>query len=141
MPIHTFWDDDQKTIIQIQSKGQWTWEEFHKSLDQTVEMIESVDHRVDVINVECPGAVMPPGPPIIHFQRVTRLFENFSGLYITVITSSLSLMIMRTFTRLPMITVPDSFRAVNYLNEAYALIEADRTKEIGCHDASKHALG
>ncbi|MBZ0295513.1 MAG: hypothetical protein K8L99_23345 [Anaerolineae bacterium] len=126
MPIHTFWDNEDKTVVRVENEGKWTWDEFHLSLDEVASLIESVDHRVDVINVDRPGASMPPGPPVIHFQRATRMFAQYGSLNIVVVRSALNRSMLMTFARMLVGTTSSTLMILDSEDEAYAMIEADR---------------
>jgi hypothetical protein len=32
------WDDDPKSMIRCQAEGRWTWDDYHRALDQVVTM-------------------------------------------------------------------------------------------------------
>ncbi|MBZ0293490.1 MAG: hypothetical protein K8L99_13060 [Anaerolineae bacterium] len=127
MPVNTLWDNDEKTIIRVENEGHWTWEEFHHALENIVKMIESVDHHVDIINIDRPGASMPISSPIQHFQRAAQLFAPYSVLNINVISSPFARMLTKVLAGIPVISSP-YVKHVESLEEAYALIEADRAK-------------
>ena len=43
------WDDPEQTILHCSYEGEWVLDEYLASLDQGVHLMQSVDHRVDVI--------------------------------------------------------------------------------------------
>lgn len=87
MPLHVYWANEEKSILRCDSEGRWTWDEYHRSLDQVGEMAKTVSHRVDLINVECEGAKMPAGSPLPHFNRAIKVLPDNVGLNIVVIAS------------------------------------------------------
>jgi hypothetical protein len=50
MPIHSQWDNPEKTIILTTHSAEWMWDELHEH-DATVvaSLLESVDHAVSII--------------------------------------------------------------------------------------------
>jgi hypothetical protein len=48
--IHIVWDNDERTIIRHVYEGKWTLEEYYALIDQNYNEIDSVNHRVDIIN-------------------------------------------------------------------------------------------
>lgn len=49
MPIDTYWDNEEHTIIRADVTGLWTMDEANASRAKMFEMFDSVHHRVDVI--------------------------------------------------------------------------------------------
>jgi hypothetical protein len=128
MPLHLSWDDSEQTIIRCESEGHWTWEEYHAALDQVVEMMRGVNRRVDLINVERPGASIPPGSPTSHFKRSTKILPANLGINVVVIASSVGRMMASVMKLMPGNDM-DSIRLVRDLEQAYALIAEERAKE------------
>jgi hypothetical protein len=68
MGVTVSWDNDQKTIICYDFHGRWTWEDFYASTAQAFAMTRNVTHRVDVICLIHPGAVLPANA-MYHFRQ------------------------------------------------------------------------
>jgi len=49
MPISVTWDNPEKTVICFTFEERWTWDEYHAAADRISEMVNSVNHRVDLI--------------------------------------------------------------------------------------------
>lgn len=49
MAIKVFWDNFNHTAVRFEFSGNWSWNSFRHQLQQAISMIQSVDHRVDVI--------------------------------------------------------------------------------------------
>jgi hypothetical protein len=49
MGITAVWDNDEKTIIRYIYDGSWTWDDFYTAFGQAYKMIDTVNHRVDII--------------------------------------------------------------------------------------------
>ena len=62
MSVTVRWYNDDKKIIYYEFTGKWTWEEFEPAYDETIRMMDSVDHKIDFIlwlNTDyiAPGAI------------------------------------------------------------------------------------
>lgn len=51
MPVEAHWDNDAHTVIRYEVYGHWTVEEFWVAYEQGRAMINSVEHRVDFIQI------------------------------------------------------------------------------------------
>jgi hypothetical protein len=50
MPVHSSWDDLNRTVIRTTHSAEWTWDELHQHDTQVVvPMLESVHHNVALI--------------------------------------------------------------------------------------------
>jgi hypothetical protein len=128
MTIHVLWDDEAKTIIRSESEGNWTWEEYHESLSQIVQMVQSVNHRVDLIHRRLPGSVRPPSSGMAHYQRAMRILPENTGLNVVINTNTIARSVANIFTRLYGRRTRGAIVLVGSLEEAYKLIAADRAK-------------
>lgn len=126
MTMHVYWDNEYKTILRCESEGRWTWEEYHQALNQVVDMIESVPHRVDLMNVPRRGAVTPSGSAMPHFQRALRILPSNTGLNVIVNTNAFGRAIISMFSKLYGRHTGGNIAAVGTLEEAYALIARTR---------------
>lgn len=128
MPIHVFWDNDEKAVIQSEGEGYWTWDEFHQAFDQVVVMMKSVPHRVDLINNRGTGSRMPSSSPMPHFQRVMRNMPPNAGMMVMISNSAFGRVMVNLFSK-----VRGSRRLfmVASLDEARALIANERAKQAG----------
>jgi hypothetical protein len=127
MPLCVFWDDPEKTILRCESEGRWTWEEYHAALEQVRDMISSVDHRVDLINGERPGAIMPSGSVLTHFQRASKILPPNLGANVIVIKSSMARTMAAVFSKMPGNNI-DKVKLTNSLEDAYTFIRRERAK-------------
>ena len=50
MGIQVEWDNAEKTIIRHIYEGMWTIDDYYGLIDENFRQIDSVDHRVDIIN-------------------------------------------------------------------------------------------
>ncbi|NDJ77945.1 MAG: hypothetical protein GYB65_16975 [Chloroflexi bacterium] len=58
--ITTEWDNEQKTAIRVTYQPGWTWDDVEHNMTVELELLESVSHRVDVIE-DFRGTRLPPG--------------------------------------------------------------------------------
>jgi hypothetical protein len=128
MTIHVLWDDAAKTIIRSESEGQWTWEEYHESLARIVEMVRSVDHRVDLIQLRRPGSTPPSSSGMPHYQRAMRILPENTGLNVIINTNTIARSVANIFTRLYGRRTRGAIVLVGSLDEAHKVITADRAK-------------
>ena len=49
MGITAEWINDEKTILHQFYAGEWTWDDYEASIRERTAMLDSVDHKVDVI--------------------------------------------------------------------------------------------
>lgn len=68
MGITAEWDNPEKTVILFTNAGNQTWEEFFAGVKKVNEMINSVDHKVDLI---IDGRELKSIPPsaMTHFRN------------------------------------------------------------------------
>jgi hypothetical protein len=128
MPMHVYWDDEAHTIIRTEGEGAWTWDEFHRTMDEVIRMMRMVNHRVDLINLRLPGAKTPEGSAMPHFQRAMRTMPANLGLNVQVSTSAFGRLMVALFTRLYGSRPGGRVVMVASLEEARAKIAEDRAK-------------
>lgn len=58
--LTTEWDNDEKTIMRVTYHAGWSWDDLEANLPVEAQMLDSVDHRVDVI-ADFRGTQLPPG--------------------------------------------------------------------------------
>src|SRR5690606_36242699 len=70
MPASIRWTSEQKASILIELVEPVTWEEFHRSVRDSHEMVREVDHTVHLL-IQVP-AEMPDGNPLMHFSSAAK---------------------------------------------------------------------
>jgi hypothetical protein len=58
--LTTEWDNDDKTIMRVTYHAGWSWDDLEANLIIEAQMLDSVDHKVDVI-ADFRGTQLPPG--------------------------------------------------------------------------------
>jgi hypothetical protein len=61
MPIVTVWDNDDKTVLRHVYEGAWTWNDFKANLVRCREILNSINHSVDLIIDTRNGRTLPDG--------------------------------------------------------------------------------
>ena len=128
MAVDMTWDDPAKTIMICNSEGKWTWEEYHKTLTDIVELFKQTNHRVDLIIMRGEQATMPSGSPMPHFQRALRIMPPNVGLVVLVNTNGFARALVSMFSKL--ITNKDHAKLliIGSAEEARAKIALDRAQ-------------
>lgn len=49
MGIQVNWDDEDKSIIRYNLEGLWTWDDYCIAINQTMQLMQDIDHPVGVI--------------------------------------------------------------------------------------------
>jgi hypothetical protein len=61
MAIQTQWDDGQNKVIRVEVEGRWSWDELQTALKHTIELMDSVPHKVDFIIDVSRSSLIPGG--------------------------------------------------------------------------------
>lgn len=77
MGLKFTWENETKTILRFDADGDWTWIEYDNFVDEVIKEVEAQDHVVHIILVAAPN--LPPGSPIPHLRRVSRLLPQNTG--------------------------------------------------------------
>ncbi len=132
MPFDVTWFDEAHTIIRMIIHGRPTWEEYHEAIDKIVQELEITPHRIDLVLDDKVG--MPPGNPMPHLKiamdKATK-YPNL-GMSMTVSERSVALfpsLMMETAGRLYGVDLKRYGRFVKSMDEAVAVIQADRIKQ------------
>ena len=130
MPIHLSWEDHDKTLLLVESSGQWTWEEYHDALSRMAEMIQNENHRVDIITVSRADSIRPSGSALPHYQSALRILPSNTGLHVIVNTSAIARSIVSIFLRLNGKRTSGMVVLAGSLEDARRQIQNDRTKSL-----------
>ena len=84
MSIGVQWDDETRTTVRLDYTQPWTWLEFDRAVLETVALVTSVTHVVDVISNTPPQLGFPVGFPLRHFQRALKLLPKNVGWIVVV---------------------------------------------------------
>ncbi|MCA9882572.1 MAG: hypothetical protein KC546_06410 [Anaerolineae bacterium] len=131
MPMITEWADEERSIIVTTSEGAWTWNEYHHALEEVIQMAETVDHRVDLINVALMNAKSPPGSGMPHYQRAMKSLPANISMMVMANRSILVKAIFNVFGKLRGSSAGNALKmaAARSMQEAFEIIQKDRQKE------------
>jgi len=123
--ISVVWDNDEKTILRYVYGKNWNWADFHSAAKEAYQMLDAVDHKVNVI-MDFQNAQLIPQGAITNVQRAfsTQRHPNINMTVIVGASANNFLQaiagIGRTLTRSKSNDWQLSFVAT--LPEAYALL-------------------
>ena len=126
MPVDVHWEDTAHTLIHAESRGTWTWNEYHAAIDEIASAMSQVAHRVDLINTRTADAHMPHGSAMPQFESALRRLPPNCGLVINVTTHPFARVIASIFTRLKPGVIGEKVYFVSSWNEAQTLIARHR---------------
>ena len=129
MPLKIEWLDTQKTIIGCTGSGTWTWDEYHQALDHIASEFKATQKRVDLIIMSEPGAIVPKGSSMPHYQRAMRIMPDNLGLLVMVTTNAFARTIVSIFTKVYPNKDNVKMMMVASLNDARTRITNDRMKQ------------
>ena len=130
MPLRIEWLDNEQTIICCTGEGIWTWDDYHKALDEIVVHFKTVQHRVDLVIDRAPGSSMPKGSSMPHFQRAMRIMPPNVGLLVMVTSNAFARTIVSIFTKVYPNKDNAKLLMVGSLMEARTRIARDRQKQV-----------
>lgn len=133
MPLRTEWLDTQKTIVCCTGEGSWTWDLYHETLEDIMNQFRVVQHRVDLVIDRAPGATMPKGSSMPHFQRAMRIMPPNVGLVVLVTSNTFARTIVSIFSKVYPNADNTKLVMVGSLAEARTRIARDRMKQVGTH--------
>lgn len=72
MKIEPMWDNEQQTIIRHIFQRGWSWTDFHQALEKASTMMDTVQHRVDVVLDFRDASIIPSGA----ITQVKKAYSN-----------------------------------------------------------------
>jgi hypothetical protein len=81
MSIELHWDNPDKTILRLDVKGRWTWDEMYQSSDLSILMRQSVNHPVFSI-VDFTRAFGLPDSAIAHAKNIMTKQDGYRGVIV-----------------------------------------------------------
>ena len=122
MSIQIVWDDEARTIIRHVYGKEWTIEDYYALIDENYRQIDSVNHRVDIINDLREMTAVPPNmvPAIKYAARKAHPNE---GINVIVASPTYVKLLLQAINQ----AVGDATQVlyVRTLGEAYSLIVQD----------------
>lgn len=122
MTIHTFWDNEEQTIVRCELKGAWTVTEFYASIRQTNAFAKSVEHPIYIIIDVRNNYSYPSG----FFSALSTIRDKMHGnIVMTIIIGANP--IITAFNKMFLKIYPNrnlQFAMVNTLDEAHQLVQS-----------------
>jgi len=78
------WDNSRKTVIRVDVQGYWTWEEYAAGIEETYDLMVTVEHTVDVIIHGIGGLQVPSGNMLAHVKESASLKPDNMGILLLV---------------------------------------------------------
>jgi hypothetical protein len=77
MGLSYTWENEAKTVLRFSAAGEWTWIEYDNFIDQLLQEVKAQDHIVHIILIS--AEQFPPGSPLPHLRRVSKLMPDNVG--------------------------------------------------------------
>ena len=127
MKVNVSWDNDKKNVIRFEYEPMWTWEDFRWASDISDEMMESVDHIVELIIYFRDGVTLPPSA-VKNFKEALERAPKNSGMVVVVGGNMLTDMVLANVTKV-FKSLSNRLIVANSLEEARVrIIEAQRKR-------------
>ena len=126
MAVRSYWLDENKSIVQYDFEGNWTWEEFYPAFHDALAMETSVTYRVDVI-CDFRASDALPANALTHLKGITDRQPENIGLSIFITTNRFFKVMYDTAIKFYPKT-KRYFAITATLEEAHALIQQDRVQ-------------
>lgn len=128
MAIQTQWDDEQKQIIRVEVEGRWSWEELQTALARTIEMMDSVPHKVDFIIDVSRSSLIPGGATQAAQSVATPETHRNEGIKVVVGANALMRIGYEAYRRInKSLGKNQEFHFAKTQDEARAFIARERT--------------
>lgn len=124
MSIVVHWDDEEQSIIRWEFGEKWSWDDFYAAFDQSLQMAQTVDHRIDVIPDLTRSTWVPPNA-LTNFNRIQRQMPSNTHLIVITGGSRFDNTLITTFKAIYRI---NTWRTASTLDEARNIIQQERLK-------------
>jgi hypothetical protein len=123
MTINIVWDNPEKTIARYDYEGKWSWEELYKALQEFHQMLDTVNHPVDVI-IDMQRTRLLPENVLARGSNVGQMVHPNQGITVVVGANSLVRAMADLYKRIYAKKAANFFMA-SKLDEAHAIIAKD----------------
>ena len=83
MTVQIYWDNDDKTIVRLDFRDSWTWDEAEAAVAKNTRMLDSVDHTVHAI-LDMSQSVDAPPLALTHTRNLIAKRHPRSGITVLV---------------------------------------------------------
>lgn len=119
MSITVAWDNPEKTILRQTYTGRWTWNQFYAASEQTRDLMDSVDHRVDIL-IDMRHSSTLPQNAMSHIGVVERRHRNQGRIVAVGVNQLIQLMFRIVLPIRPHLA--EYILIVRTMDEAYAVL-------------------
>ena len=133
MAIELRWDDQAKTIIREDYRGQWTWDNFFAMSAQANDMMKSVPHTVDIIANMKDGMMPMSGASMSFTKKVLEALPPNWGIMI-IVTNAFIRVLASVFVQFDK-RLGAKVLTADSLEHAYLLLEEVRSKRASEDDS------
>lgn len=126
MTVTAAWDNLDKTILLYEFEGHWTWDELHNAVNQARELLDQVEHQVDVI-VDLEKSRPIPSNAVVQFRRLSNIQTDRMRLRVVVGGNGMATALMNIFNMVYR-HVSDNYRVATTRDQAYIVISSERAK-------------
>ena len=126
MAMTVVWDDDARTIVRYDVEGSWTWDDYQDSLVELNSLLDTVDHKVDVIINIRSGKWIPEDVFNRFNHDMRQRHPNIGRLQVFVGAGMLIQILVASFMRIYGRAVDIEFLFADTLEEARQLIHERR---------------
>lgn len=102
MSITVNWSDEQKSELIYHIQGKWTWDELFAAIDEATHLLDTINHRVNLIIDVSESLFMPP-LSVANLRRVANaptMSHPNTGLLILVGANQFIKIMFQVFSRL-----------------------------------------
>src|SRR5689334_3957711 len=87
MPLQSYWDKTDATVIHVDVVGRYTWAEFDAEIDVLTQYLDHASYRVAIIWDISRAAPMPPQDAFEHLEKAVERFPE--NVELTVVVGSI----------------------------------------------------
>ena len=122
MSISVVWDNPEHTIIRYIYNGQWSLDNFYQALNESHQMMDSVDYRVGLI-IDMENSKLVPNGVLSHGKNVSMRKHPNQGKSIIVGAGGLVRTLFDVYRKVYRTTFDDTaYHFVTSLDEARSLL-------------------
>ncbi|MCA0458964.1 MAG: hypothetical protein LCI00_33755 [Chloroflexi bacterium] len=122
MGISVVWDNPERTIIRFIYNGQWSLDNFYQALNESHQMMDSVDFRVGII-IDMENSKLVPNGVLSHGKNVSMRKHQNQGKSVIVGAGGLVRTLFDVYRKVYRTSFDDTaYHFVSNLDEARTLL-------------------
>ena len=98
MPIHVSWGNEQKTYTLFRFENKWTWDEYHRAIDEANELVKDCGYTVNVL-VDVTQCHLFPQNLLSNVRSSVLQHSHKTDLVVVVTTSRFVEMLLHTLEK------------------------------------------